>query len=259
MKGRKVPLAGALILAVIASNSQAAGSNPLHMSPYTFLFGNHIDTHQETKLENDGSLKGRFYIYFTGETDAVSGLPVARHPRGAGHDEECGVDPIDCVVGWEIRAVPAEAKFLSHSGVNGNDHPIWMMSSRSAIPQPGSYTHFHWITSSSTDDRYDTVPQVCDVQMAGQLEGTVLTGELTLEDGFPAISWPDVDVHVEDGAEDVCPGWLLQITARRSFAFQHGGEKVPVLVGVDNASHLNIVTNYAIIPAITGEHGGGEH
>ena len=105
-------------------NLWAAGSGELHTGPYTFLFGNHIDTHQETKLEKDGSLKGRFYIYFTGETDEASGLPVARHPRGAGHNEECGVDSIDCVVGWEIRAIRSEAKFLSHSGVSGDDHPV---------------------------------------------------------------------------------------------------------------------------------------
>jgi hypothetical protein len=134
------------------------------------------------------------------------------------------------------------------------------MSARSAIPQPGSFTHFHWVTSTSTDERSDTVPEVCDVQMAGELEGTVLTGELLLDDGISEIFWSDVDVHVEDGAEDtVCPGWLLQITARRSFAFQHGGEKVPVFIGVDNASHLNIVTNYAVIPAITGSGGGDDH
>jgi hypothetical protein len=61
-------------------------------------------------------------------------------------------------------------------------------------------------------------------------------------------------------AEDtVCPGWLMQITAKRSFAFQHGGEKAPVYDGVDNSTHLNIVTNYALVPAITGDGGGGEH
>jgi hypothetical protein len=51
----------------------------------------------------------------------------------------------------------------------------------------------------------------------------------------------------------------MQITAKRSFAFQHGGEKAPVYDGVDNSTHLNIVTNYALVPAITGDGGGGEH
>lgn len=259
MFNKTVSVLAAASLTLVSFHASSAGNQQLHANPYTFLFGNHIDTHQETKLNNDGTLKGRFYIFFTGETDESTGLPIARHPRGAGHDEECGIDPIECVVGWEILAVPGEAKFLSHSGVNGEDHPVWMVS-RSAIPQPGSFTHFHWITSNSTDERYQTVPSACDVEMAGQLEGTVLTGDLTLENNIDEISWPDVDVHVELGAEDtVCPGWYLQITAKRAFAFQHGGEKVPVQVGVDNSSHLNIVNNYAIIPVISGESNGGDH
>ena len=53
-----------------------------------------------------------FYIIYTGETDSASGLPIARHPRGAGHDEECGVDEIECEVGWKIKAKPGAAKFL---------------------------------------------------------------------------------------------------------------------------------------------------
>jgi len=251
----------AIIMTLAGSVAQAVGNQELHGNPFTFLFGNHLDTHQEARLNNDGSLKGRLYIYFTGEMDEASGLPVARHPRGPGqHSEECGVDPIDCLVGWEIKAVPADAKFLSHSGVNGDDHPIWMISSRTDIPQPGSYTHFHWITWASTDDRFGIVPNECNVEKAGMLEGTVVTGDLTLDDGSIETTWTDAKVHLEDGAEDlICPGWLLQITAIREFAFKHGGEKTLVYLGVDNATHLNIVTNYAIIPSITsGNDCGGD-
>jgi hypothetical protein len=60
MRGKKPFLAIALILAMTGSTVQAAGNNPLHASPHTFLFGNHIDMHQETKPEDDGSLKGDF-------------------------------------------------------------------------------------------------------------------------------------------------------------------------------------------------------
>jgi hypothetical protein len=185
---------------------------------------------------------------------------VARHPRGAGeHNEECGVDPIDCVVGWRVRALPAEAVFISHSGVNGDDHPIWMITTRNGIPQPGSYTHFHWITSLSTDGRSEDVPAACDVPMAGMLEGEVVTADLTLDDGVnPPVTWTDADVHVGGGAENlVCPGWLLELKAIRKFAFMHGGEKIAVLPGIDNSTHLNIVTNYAIVPDIVGDHGDG--
>lgn len=246
-----------IVTLTMGAEAWAAGNNELHQPPFTFLFGNHIDTHQETRLNKDGTLRGQFYVYYTGAIDEVSGLPVARHPRGPEHDEECGVDPIDCVIGWELLATPAEAKFISHSGVHGDDHPVWLIGNRSEIPQPGSFTHFHWITSASTDERYDTVPAPCDVAMAGMLEGTALTGELTLDDGVQLVTWEGVDVHVEDGAENlVCPGWLFQLTARRSFAFQHGGENTPVRPGTDNSTHVNIVANYALVPAMTGDRDG---
>lgn len=255
-------IGGALALAFAMVTAHAVGNQELHKAPYNFLMGNHIDTHMENKLQNDGSLKGRLYIIFTGETDEASGLPVARHPRGAGqHNEECGVDPVDCVVGWHVRALAADAVFISHSGVNGDDHPIWLINSRNGIPQPGSYTHFHWITNTSSDPRIQSVPvpNACDVNMAGMLEGDVITGLLELDGGTNG-SWPDAKVHVGGGAENlVCPGWLLEITAIREFAFQHGGEKIAVSPGTDNNTHLNIVTNYAIVPGITGgaDHGGG--
>lgn len=203
----------------------------LHDRPFEFLFGNHIDTHQETKLRvkrgKPASLFGFFYIIFTGAIDPASGLPVARHPQGA-PDEECGVD-VDCVAGWIMHGKPGAAKFLYHSGVNGNDHPVWLVN-RVQIPQPGSYTHFHWITLTSTDPRAypETVPAACDKNNAGQLE-TVSPSAVN----------------------QTCPGWFLQIRAIRKFAFQHGGEVIPVRPGIDNKSHLNLVTNYAEVSGIT--------
>ena len=172
------------------------------------------------------SLKGFLYILDTGDTTA-EGLPIYRHPRGAEQGEECGVDPIDCVVGWKIKAVPGEAKFLYHRGVNGNDHPVWMVN-RVDIPQNGSFTHFHWITSTSTDPRPVVENGVCDKNNAGQLE--------TKEP--PAV-------------DEYCFGWFLEIKAQMEFAFQHGNEVVPVRKGIDNATHLNLVTNYSGVPEIT--------
>ena len=185
-----------------------------HASPFDFLFGNHIDTHLETKLGADGELSGRFFIIFTGEIDPVSGLPIARHPRGVGHTEDCAAD-VDCVVGWKLHTKPGKAKFLFHSGVNGNDHPVWAVN-RVDIPQSGSFTHFHWIGADSTDPR-------------------AATGEVP----------------------PVCPGWFLEIKAVKSFAFRHGGEVVPVRPRIDNATHLNLLTNYAVVPGITPTSGGG--
>ncbi len=227
---------------------------------FDFLFGNHIDTHQQTRLRRDGTLSGALLIYFTGEIDPDSGLPVARHPRGAMHGEECGVD-LDCEVGWKLRGRAGHATFLFHGGVNGNDHPVWLVG-RTAIPQPGSFSHFHWITSAGTEAAQDDVeiPPACDVAMAGELEGMVVEGTLTLDDGAVTYSWEQQSVHVGGGAENVtCPGWFLQLRAVDSFAFQHGGELIPVRPGVDNATHLNLLTNYALVPGITGSAGMGGH
>jgi hypothetical protein len=143
-----------------------------------------------------------------------------------------------CEVGWKIKAVPGDAKFLYHSGVNGDDHPVGMVN-RVDIPQPVSYTHFHWITTTSSDPRADDddFPVQCDVETAGELEK---------------------NAEVED-ENIVCPGWFLEIKANKNkFAFEHGNEVVPVRKGIDNATHLNLVTNYRadleIEPTRSNEH-----
>lgn len=193
----------------------------------SYFFGNHIDTHQKSEVKEDGTLKGSLYIYFTGEIDVVSGLPIARHPRGASHNEVCGVDLIDCVVGWKLKGYPGSTKFLYHGGVNGDDHPVWM-TNRVDIPNPGSFTHFHWITRSSTDDRASYVTDDCDKKNAGELEKKEPTA-----------------------VNDYCDGWYIELTAIREFAFQHGGEIMPIEEGKDNATHLNLVTNYKAVEGIT--------
>jgi len=165
-----------LAILIFSPWSFTALADDLHEEPYDFLFGNHLDTHQETKLKlkkgDPDSLKGFLYIIDTGLfTD--EGLPIYRHPRGAGVEfsEVCGVDPIDCEVGWKIKAVPGAAKFLYHSGVNGEDHPVWFLE--------------------------------------------------------------------------------IKADKKKKFAFQHGNELVPVCKGDDNATHLNLVTNYAVVLDIT--------
>lgn len=220
-------------LIFIDSTRQAYAFND---PPFDFLFGNHIDTHQETRLKNNGELDGFFYIIFTGDIDDASGLPIARHPRGASHNEVCYIDDIDCVAGWHISGIQGEAKFLYHTGVNGNDHPVWIVN-RVDIPQPGSYTHFHWITdyeeapTQTTDPRlndpdFEGIPEECNQQNASQLEAA--------------------------GAADVtCPGWFMEIQAVRRFAFEHGGEIIPVYTGDDSATHLNLITNYEPALAIS--------
>lgn len=215
------------------SLTQTIYARDFHAPPYDFLFGNHIDTHQETQFEANGELFGFFYIIYTGDVDTASGLPIARHPRGQtdSHDERCGIT-VDCVVGWLLRGKPGEAKFLYHSGVNGDDHPVWLLN-RVNIPQPGSYTHSHWITQTATELRAADVPDECNKNNASQLE---------TED-------PSA-VNIQ------CPSWFLQLRAIRSFAFEHGGEIVAVRPGIDNATHVNLLTNYKAVEDITATRSG---
>ena len=60
-----------------------------HANPYTFLFGNNIDTHQETRLTNKGYLRGFFYIRFIDKFDEASGLPIAPHYNDSTDPAEC--------------------------------------------------------------------------------------------------------------------------------------------------------------------------
>jgi len=51
-------IGGVVVWALPSLAVQAVGNNVLHLPPYDFLMGNHIDPHMENKLQNDGSLKG---------------------------------------------------------------------------------------------------------------------------------------------------------------------------------------------------------
>jgi len=134
-----------------------------HAPPFTFLFGNEIDTHQQTFRASDGSLIGFLYITFTGEV-TPQGYPVAHHC-------DAQTPPARCVAGWTLRARPGTARFLFQNA----DHPVWL-TSRADIPQPGAFAHFHWITSASTDPRPVTDPG-CQGQMDSDLvPGAVCPG-----------------------------------------------------------------------------------
>lgn len=124
-------LLAAALAAMLPLAADAAGWRN-HAQPYTFLFGNHFDTHQQTFLQKNGNLMGFFYIKFTGAV-TTEGLRVARHV-------DCGAEP-GCTAGWQLNGRPAMAKFLYHAMP---DHPVWLVA-RHMIPQPGAYTHFHWL------------------------------------------------------------------------------------------------------------------
>ena len=126
-------VASALALAA-AGAAHAADLYPWrdHEAPFSFVFGNEIDTHQQTRLTRDGSLFGFFYIRFTGVT-TKDRYPVATHAN-------CAMVR-DCTVGWTLHGKPMAATFLYHPMP---DHPVFLVS-RPDIPQPGAHSHFHWM------------------------------------------------------------------------------------------------------------------
>ena len=104
-----------------------------HQAPYDFTFGNHIDTHQQAKVVHGDELRGVLYVEFTGEyTD--DGYPIAKHT-------DCNDSLADCTVGWRWNGVPGSATFVYNEM---GDHPLWLVD-RDQIPQPGGYSHFHWL------------------------------------------------------------------------------------------------------------------
>lgn len=187
-------------LTLAAAPAAIAGEGPPwrpHAAPFDFRFGNDIDTHQQTRRQPDGDLRGFFYIRYTG-TRTADGYAVATHA-------DCNGVP-DCVVGWMLEGKPRQAALVHHPM---HDHPIFAMP-RADIPQPGSYSHFHWLGAAMPQPHLP-------------LAGYVL--KLTAVDRFCFIH------HGADGATPAA-------TCRAN-----GG--VPVHHGVDIATHLNLMPGAA--------------
>lgn len=165
-----------------------------HAAPFSFLFGNSIDTHQQTRQMRDGSLFGFFYVRYTGVV-TKDGQPVATHA-------DCN-SSADCTVGWALSGKPASATFLYPVT---HDHPVFL-TSRQDIPQPGAYTHFHWLGPAMPMPR-ETV------------NGYLL--QLIAVDSFCFI-------HHE-----------AEMAKSNKTCRDNGGVKVSL--GSDDATHLNIVT-----------------
>ncbi len=138
---KKLSLALLLIAALMlpakpslaASGNAASTSYPWrdHAAPYTFLFGNHIDMHQQTQLSG-GSLQGFLYIHYTGET--IDGVPVAEHI-------DCSATPDDCTVGWVLSGVPAQGTVVATDAMG---MPLFRIDTPAARTLVG-FSHFHWL------------------------------------------------------------------------------------------------------------------
>jgi len=127
----------ALILTAALALSGAAHAGDLypwsqHAAPFTFLFGNELDGHQQTRQGREGVLYGFLYMGFTGVT-TKDRYRVATHV-------DCATQP-GCTVGWTINGNPLNATFLYHPM---GDHHIFLLN-RADITQPGSPSHFHWL------------------------------------------------------------------------------------------------------------------
>jgi hypothetical protein len=55
---------------------------------------------------------------------------------------DCNATP-DCTVGWTLNGSPIRATFLHQVE---HDHPVFLVN-RPYIPQPGPFSHFHWLGS----------------------------------------------------------------------------------------------------------------
>ena len=178
-----------------------------HAAPFDFLFGNHLDTHQQSKVANKGKLEGFFYIRFTGDLTA-DGVPIAKHA-------DCNKVGDECTVGWILDGIPIQATYLGHEM---GSHPQWYIDPAELPRQPG-YSHFHWLGQPEH-------PGGSGGGMSGH------SGES--DGGMSGHTGGLVKGQVYDG-------YLLKLTARDTFFFEHHGGFY-VTPGIDEATHANIVT-----------------
>jgi hypothetical protein len=256
MKKQLFPSATVLMIAVVvAQGVWASGFNwQDHAEPYSFLFGNHIDTHQQTRLKDSGELAGFLYIVFEDrDEDGVidtteDGLRIAGHCTRP-------EDYAACEMGWQLRAKPCieevngcEAMYLYHQ----HDHPVWLIGprlremhnetflggSRLPIPQPGFPGHLHWLSEESEHE--------------GSHGSMMLPGSI---EELEALFGVDIEVPGECNVSmasaltpgAICPAYFLELRAIDTFAFRHGGELIPVRPGIDLRTHHNFVTSYVAI------------
>lgn len=129
-----VHLQGILIFLTLAVRPAQAEGFPWrdHAPPFDTLFGNHIDTHQQSQAIGTRQLEGFFYIRFTGNNK--QGLPVATHAN-------CSQVADECTVGWTLSGVSIRATYWGHPA---GQHPLWCVD-QADIPRQLGFSHFHWL------------------------------------------------------------------------------------------------------------------
>ncbi len=134
MKKALLTITLVFMLLLTNTNAYAAGLQwQDHAAPFDFLFGNHIDHHQQSRLASRSLLIGYLYIRDTGEF--IDGIPVAEHT-------DCNLQPADCRAGWALSGVQTNATLVSLPMMG---EPQWCINGKIGL-LPG-FTHFHWLGS----------------------------------------------------------------------------------------------------------------
>jgi hypothetical protein len=127
-------LVTALVICIllVEATPVSAASYPWrdHAKPFDFLFGNEIDTHQQSRKVGGEKLQGSLYIHYTGET--IDGIPVAEHM-------DCNAMPASCVAGWKFEGVKLDAMVVSPEMM-----PEFCAGAEDLANKQG-YSHFHWL------------------------------------------------------------------------------------------------------------------
>lgn len=243
---------------MVAGSAGAAGYNwNYHQTPFTFLFGNHIDTHLATMLNSDGTLSGRFYVVRVTDDNGVGkttaeGIPVFRHCMNPSDYDECqagwDISAYPCV--YEINGCTAMFLYIKH------DHPVWLIGprertmmnetfltgDRNQVPQPGRPTHYHWLTRGSSTGNETFTSTIADLEKLFHVKIYVDTrcNVAMAEQLTPGV---------------ICPGYFLELTAKAvsaepptnagpQWAWQHAEEAIILSPGPDMRTHINYVTSY---------------
>jgi hypothetical protein len=137
-------------------------------------------------------------------------VPIAKHA-------DCNKVGQECTVGWILDGIPIQATYLGHEE---GSHPQWYIDP-AALPQQPGYSHFHWLGQPEH-------PGGSHGGMSGHSADS--SGGMSGHSGGLQVG-------------QVYDGYLLKLTARDTFFFEHHGGFL-VTPGIDVATHANVVTEY---------------
>jgi hypothetical protein len=108
-----------------------------HAAPFDFKFGNMIDSHQQSFVNEDETrLKGFIYIHVIPGQDYAEGIPTA---------DKAHCKNQDCTVGWLVKGVKVSATLMKKGP------RIWLVDPNE-IPKEAGYTHFHWVCDQGDEE-----------------------------------------------------------------------------------------------------------